>query len=246
VSRASLEATSSKRQFALAVSARLAEFADIEAVILFGSVARGDASPSSDIDMMVVADSEPDPTELRRRLGSSQEERLSLVCRSPRQFLKLLNQGDSFAAHLHYEGVVLYDRSRLVAGALSSPLPQGSSDEEVAKHVRRLRTLEDLSQFDGYFLFCYARLYAIAKSIVMVSLYRNDNPSFDRKQAFLRFKSEHPAVEHEVELLLRLAPFYDVVTHGEDRALPKAYEGLAAERMAAKAIEAIKAIARVA
>jgi hypothetical protein len=247
VSRASSEATRSKRQLALDVSATLAAFADVDAVVLFGSVARGDAKPSSDIDLMVVADHEPDPIDLRRRLPPDfRKGCLSLVCRSSHQFLKLLAQGDSFAAHLHREGVILHDRSQLVTDALSSPLPQGSADDELAKHLRRLRTLEDLRQFNGYFLFCYARLYGIAKSIVMVGLQRRGIPNFDRRQAFALFKSEHPAVEHEVDLVARLAPFYDVVMHGEQRALEKPYEGVAAERMAASVIGAIKAIARVA
>ncbi len=247
MSRASSEATNSKQQFALAVSAALAAFADVDAVILFGSVARGDANPSSDIDLMVVADRKPDPTDLRRRLPDSfREGCLSLACRSSRQFLKLLAQGDSFAAHLHCEGIVLHDRSQLVTDALSAPLPRGSADDELTRHLRRLRILEDLRQFDGYFLFCYARLYAIAKSIVMVGLHRRGIPDFDRRQAFVRFRSAHPAVERDVDLVARLAPFYDVVTHGEHRALPKPYEGVAAERMAASVIDAIKAIARVA
>ncbi|HKZ92832.1 MAG TPA: nucleotidyltransferase domain-containing protein [Candidatus Limnocylindrales bacterium] len=42
-----------------------------ERIVLFGSQARGDAGPDSDVDLLVVVASAPDPRELRIAMRSS-------------------------------------------------------------------------------------------------------------------------------------------------------------------------------
>ncbi len=245
MSQPASEAAQFKRSVADAVTRTFETIEDIDAVILFGSVARGDAAAASDIDLLVVVDTEPDRGDLRRQVERTWPHyQISLACRTKEQMSELLRRRNSFAAHLHAEGLILFDRSQTMAAFQASNFSHCSVATELEEHLRRLLPLQDLRQFGGYFPFCFARLYSIAKSIIILGLHRSGEAEFDRKRAFAQFAEKRADLKPKIELLTQLEPYYEQANRGSGSALPLPYEGPVARDRAVRAIMAIRDIAR--
>lgn len=82
-------------------------------IILFGSYARGNPRPESDVDLLIVMD-----TPLKERQQSLQIRRslgvlfgLDLIVRTPKRLAQRLKMGDSFLQDVLKEGKVLYESS---------------------------------------------------------------------------------------------------------------------------------------
>jgi predicted nucleotidyltransferase len=106
------------RRFTEALRERLGE--RLLAVALFGSVARGEATPDSDIDLLVVVSECPSETlmeclEVRRQIEPYPLRRLSPLVTTPEQlrrnFLILLDIAE--------EGLILHDPQKVLAGLLA-------------------------------------------------------------------------------------------------------------------------------
>jgi predicted nucleotidyltransferase len=90
-----------------------AEFAP-QCVILFGSQARQDAGPDSDVDLLVIMETQKRPleqaVEIRQRI--SRKFPLDLLVKTPADVQRRLGMGDQFLATIMAEGKVLYDAAR--------------------------------------------------------------------------------------------------------------------------------------
>ena len=87
----------------------------VDAIVLYGSVARGEAKRYSDIDILVVS---ADPQRTREQLSEINSdfayERnytffISLVQYSREEFYRLIQLGSPFIANVIDEGIILYD-----------------------------------------------------------------------------------------------------------------------------------------
>lgn len=81
-------------------------------IILFGSYARGNPRPESDVDLLVIMDT--DLTESKQALLIDQSlERdlfgLDLIVRTPKNLKKRIAMGDSFLREITTHGKVLYE-----------------------------------------------------------------------------------------------------------------------------------------
>jgi predicted nucleotidyltransferase len=93
---------------------------DLDAVVLFGSRARGDAGADSDWDVLVIADGLPDNPFHRRmllkqRLPSEWRGALALVIYAPDEFSRHVS---SLLLSIAEDGAILYDRDGLAAQRL--------------------------------------------------------------------------------------------------------------------------------
>jgi predicted nucleotidyltransferase len=93
---------------------RLIEDYKPEKIVLFGSLARGDYHEGSDIDLMLVKDTE------RRfvdRIGdvirlNNTDIPIEPIVYTTRELERMLAEGRDFVTTIHSEGVVLYERKR--------------------------------------------------------------------------------------------------------------------------------------
>ena len=80
----------------------------IIAVVVFGSVARGDFSEVSDLDVLVVAEAmPPDPVERQRAVGSPATGGLAAVVWTPDEFAEQHRRGNPVAVEAVDVGVVV-------------------------------------------------------------------------------------------------------------------------------------------
>ena len=82
-------------------------------IILFGSYARGNPRPESDVDLLVVMNTSKESKqslEIRRHLGVMFG--LDLVVYTPKRLKERVEMGDWFLRDILKEGKVLYESSR--------------------------------------------------------------------------------------------------------------------------------------
>jgi predicted nucleotidyltransferase len=219
------------------------KFPGVDALLLCGSVARGDATEWSDIDL-VVTGSDPDLTPGRLRQAVPQHwEHVSLLYYPTSLFSRLYNNRALFIAHLRVEGIALYDRLGLLKKVLAEPyVPVVDVAGEIKAHRAKLAPYTDPRRFNNDFLFCLSHLYSIGKGVVMLGLAKRGVLEFNREEAFRRFAKLNPDLATETEKVFQLRPFYHMVTCHRPEPLPFSYERAAQEMQ--EAVSAIETLAR--
>lgn len=93
---------------------------DPQQIILFGSHARDEARPNSDVDLLVVHDTDRTNREVRRQLEQLFLDRrfgLDLIVRTPEEVKRnLADENPFYTHHIFEEGRVLHERAREKAG----------------------------------------------------------------------------------------------------------------------------------
>ena len=235
--------TRERTEVAHEIARRLAAVRDVEGVCLFGSIARGESSSWSDIDLLVVGGDDVRPTTLLRALPERlRRERLSLVCYSKDELRQLFDSGSSFVDHIRHEGRILHDRTGFLEQVLTADFePRIDVKGELDAELERLRVYDDVSVYNDNFLFGFAQLYAIGKAIVILGLIADGQREFARDPAFAAFRRLYPEVAPAVDTVERLRPFYQLVTRRQPETLPFSYVGTCEEF--ARAAAAVRALA---
>ncbi|MDO8303193.1 MAG: nucleotidyltransferase domain-containing protein [Sedimentisphaerales bacterium] len=95
------------------VARRIGEAANADRVILFGSYARGQATENSDVDFLVVADSDLPPFKRSRKLYGLFKPypfAMDIFVYTPQEIEKESKCSLSFASTVLHEGKILYAR----------------------------------------------------------------------------------------------------------------------------------------
>jgi predicted nucleotidyltransferase len=219
-------------------------FPQITGVCLFGSVARGDAGPDSDLDLLVVGDDPKlTPSSIRRRLRlQDADPKVSIVYHTPATLDRYLATGSRFLLHVQLEGKVLYDTSGVLHKLQERELLRAPVRAEVQGQLQRLALYDDTDRYNGNFLFPLAHIYAIGKAIVMAILADNGIFEFNRGRAFAAFAELFPNSRADAETIERLGPFYRLVSRGTRDDLPFSYHNAGTE--VGKAVKAVRRLAR--
>jgi predicted nucleotidyltransferase len=233
------------RTVAYRVVERLSAHRDIDAVLLFGSVARGDAATDSDVDLLVLGrDADQTILGLRRWVGRADSLRqASYVFHTRESFAELVADGSRFLVHLRTEGEVLLDRTGQLSAFMSSPWEAVPVEEEIALELERLRNYDRPEIFGGRFLFALAHTFTIGKAIVMARLADEGHLEFNREKAFEAFAKYYPQLATDIWLIADLEPFV-ARTRRKTVSLPFSPSGAYAERRLEDGVAAVRRVAQ--
>jgi predicted nucleotidyltransferase len=232
--------TTPLRSLAERVARALARYDDVAAICLLGSVARGNARPQSDVDLLVLTDHSTLRSRLMRRLPPAlRDERLSLLCLSTDRWEHETRRATLFVTHLRLEGQTLYDRDGILKAGLDAAAQQPPDVEgEVRRQLKRLRLYRDLERLNGQHLFVLAHLYAIGKAIAIARCVELGEPIFVKEQALRVIASRRHDLSDAAHTISRLRPFYDLTRGDRSALLP--FEHVHAEDEVTRAIGAIE------
>jgi predicted nucleotidyltransferase len=234
-----------KRDQAEAASRALAAVPGVTSVVIFGSVARGQATENSDIDLIVLGtDDHLTPSALRRSLPAAlQAAPISLSYHTANSLEQYLRRWSRFAVHLRREGRILYDPNGELRRLLSVDIPV-STMQELRAQRRHLANYQHVERFGGRLLFPLAHLYRIGRATVYAILAEGGTLEFDRKEAFRAIAELHPAWAPDIAAISELAPFYERV-RSRSSASPLPFEPIG-HQAEARFVHAREAIARLA
>jgi hypothetical protein len=151
------------------------------ALAIFGSVARGEARPTSDIDLLVVHDG-PMPDDLDDALPRM----VTMAFYTPARLAALPERSPLFAAHLASEGLLVRDQAGLLERTLNGvrPLDARTVSRVAAATLRRFDEL--VGQPRGLHLnpiAAAAELYALGKQSAMLLGAAEGRYTFNRHRA---------------------------------------------------------------
>jgi uncharacterized protein len=88
-------------------------------VILFGSYAKKEVRPESDVDLFFIIDSEESTWDLAVQISLSMRHSLPMdvIVRTPEEISKRMKSGDFFIRNIMENGMVLYERTGSGMGA---------------------------------------------------------------------------------------------------------------------------------
>lgn len=83
-----------------------------EKVILFGSYAKGNANPDSDVDLLVIIDTQQSTWDLAVEISLALKHSfpMDIIVRTPKEIDRRLKYGDFFVRNIVDHGKVLYER----------------------------------------------------------------------------------------------------------------------------------------
>lgn len=193
----------------------------VDAVCLYGSVARGDEHEGSDIDLLVLgSDPTLTPSRLREFIPSGVlSSRVMFTYHTPRTLAVSLRRWSRFGAHVRREGEILFDRRGKLREVLHEKVPVCPRDELEAQ-LRHLQSFDDPSRFGGYFLFALARLYSVGRTVVFALLAEHGELEFDQRRAMALLERTLPEASDEISAIERLRPFQQLVTSRGECRLP--------------------------
>lgn len=83
-------------------------------IILFGSYAYGNPTPDSDVDLLVIMETESSSSQRYLAVSRLLEPRpfpVDIIVKTPAEIEQALHKGDSFIREMVTQGIVLYERS---------------------------------------------------------------------------------------------------------------------------------------
>jgi predicted nucleotidyltransferase len=96
-----------------AVVDRIVEALDPEKIILFGSYAYGEPTPDSDVDLLVIMETEASPTERYVTVSLLLWPRqfpVDIIVKRPDEIRRAFETGDFFIREIVTKGKILYER----------------------------------------------------------------------------------------------------------------------------------------
>ena len=195
---------------------------DVTAVVVFGSVARGDSAASSDFDVLVVVEDRAARRALVEDLDRSHRSFPWPLVLSRDALLDEVQARPSFVSHLLDEGVVVYGEQAwndLRAELLPSSHDEKALDRELRSRAGHLAPFARPERFVNSPVTALSQIYAIARSIVIVRLLQEDIHEYSWQRVFDAYAEVRPDLRGELQSLKALRPYYESARAGTAMAL---------------------------
>jgi len=182
------------------------------AVLVFGSVARGDQDSQSDLDVLVVVDDGEARRELFQALAADPSLALSPLVLTAKSLKCEVADRPSFIAHLLDEGVAFYETASWITIRKSlskSALDVDALGREVRSRVRHLEPLSTPERFRNSPVTALSHLYGIARSLIIARLLQVGIHEYSWQRAFDRYAEVRPELRDDLEALKGLRPYYE-------------------------------------
>jgi predicted nucleotidyltransferase len=179
---------------------------DVEAALLYGSVARGDSEPHSDLDLLVLCASGKKREvydELLDRL-SVNVERLSHSMYSRRELQFLATAKSLFLLHLSKESEVLVDRTDWLRDLLRNFEPKETYEPDFAKSLRLVDPLKTLVARSPNQLHRLAYIYSLFRVYGVYLLARKRVFEFSKAKMSRTLETHYPLQADNIRLLSSL------------------------------------------
>jgi len=200
--------------------------AEISAVCVAGSSARGDADHDSDIDLLAIVDDREAASRVRQSIAPDRlvgSRRVQLKLLSEAGLDRMFERRSTYAVHVLREGVVAYDPSDMMRRLLENH----SAVEPVRNNRRdlldRLEAYTDLDWCQGFYLYCLSDLYSIGRAAVFTMLGRESRFEFSASRAFDALAEGNPRLAAQTARVARLRPFFLLAQRDHDVELPFPY-----------------------
>lgn len=191
---------------------------EVEAVLLFGSVARGDAGPDSDVDLMVVSRDPLSSAITRSHLEECRQ--VSLTSHTWDSLERAQRDDWSFFVHLREEGELLHGSGWLLDQLSKVKRPPADTwRAALAAEIDSLAKFDDLGIFGGRYTFPLSHIFTTARYTCMLDNTAAGEIAFDRDTAFAIFGERHPELAEEADCVRAIWPFR-ARTQGRDIDLP--------------------------
>jgi predicted nucleotidyltransferase len=181
---------------------------DAIAVLLFGSMARGDQDSQSDVDVLVVVDDNKRRSDVlsvfRARPSNDSHVPLVLTVQALREEAR---EHPSFVAHLLDEGTLLLRRpawDNLRQSLASCAFDSAALAREVRHRARHLEPLLRSERFRNSPVTALSHLYGIARSLVIIRLLENGIHEYSWQRAFDRYAEIRPELRSTLDEIKQL------------------------------------------
>lgn len=199
------------------------EGAGVLAIVVFGSVARGEADWQSDFDLLVVVE---DQNARLRTAGIVREQdgikTVPLVLTSG-TLVNGLSTRSSFIAHLLDEGVSIFEtkewrelRVRLEAIVADTAF----LDAEVRRRIKELQPFTHPEWFANSPVTAKAHVYGVARALVIARLLQLDIHEYSWRRVFDVYAEVFPDRRRDIEAVKALRPYYEVIRGRSGAVLP--------------------------
>lgn len=156
-------------------------YANVVAVWLYGSHARGDEDDASDVDILVVGNASPVP--ILRDVGVNLHDKsVSISAYSVEEFMRMASYGSLFLQHIRMEAVYLGGvRDEAVRAAIYAlgPYRLGSHDVESFRGSV-CESIDALEYWDGSATFEASVIATVARHASILGCYVSGTPCFNR------------------------------------------------------------------
>lgn len=197
----------------------------VVALLVFGSVARGEDDDRSDADVMIVVQGRGSAVTLDRAIRADRELQIVPAVRTVASLFWEVGERPSFIAHLVDEAVMV--RSWPAWPSVRNQLALASTDPEALEvEVKgRLRHLQSFLRPERFRLSpvtALSHLWAISRSVVIARLVQHGVHEYSWQRVFDRYADVRPDLRGDLEALKELRPYYEYARARPGSRMPEA------------------------
>lgn len=197
---------------------------DLIAVVVFGSAARGELAPSSDLDVLLVVTDDAHLPEIASTLEQHEIGRLSAQVMTLRSLLSEAIRHPSFVAHIIDEGVVTRHTAqwdKAIKGLSELAFDRAALAREVDVRKKDLCPFMHAERFQNSPITALSHLYGLARSIVIIRLLQEGVREYSWRRVFDRYAELRPELATDLGRVKELRQYYEYTRDRADADVPR-------------------------